>query len=169
MTNFSLLIFTAVAVSIDSFVVGFGVSLDKKSNLSLPSAVAIATLLLCIATSLLGAILQKYLADYVDYLSALLLLWLALESLFEKEGLQPLNNLSLKECFAVGFTVGLDGAVANLTLYLDNFGLIAPLVITVAHFVAVLLGQNLASKLQLAKTNKLSAFTLVALALTKLL
>ncbi len=168
MTYFSLLIFTAIAVSIDSFVVGFGVCLDKKSDLSLPAIVAIATLLLCGISTIVGAVLQKYLNNYVDQLSALLLFCLGVGNLNKSDEFCTLQSLTTKECWAIGFTVGLDGAVANLSLALHNFGLLAPMTITIGHFVAVLLGQKLASKVQIEQANRLSAFTLIALALFKL-
>lgn len=169
MTKIWLLVTSAVAVSVDSFVVGFGVCLDKKSDARLPCAVGFATLLLCLATTVLGKILQTYVENCVKYLSAMLLFWLAVGSLRKEKSILLLRDLSLRECLSIGFTVGLDGAVANLTLVSLNLGIITPMVIAVAHLVAVAIGQNLASKMQINHAEKFSAVTLFALALLKLM
>lgn len=168
MKNVWVLVASAVAVSVDSFVVGFGVSLDKKGDARLPCAVGFATLLLCIATSLLGRFLQTYLQNCVKYLSAVLLFCLAVGSLKSHNQVLLRRSLSLKQCLSIGFTVGLDGAVANLTLVSLNLGIITPMVIALFHLVAVAIGQRLASKMQMDHAEKLSAVTLFALALLKL-
>ncbi len=168
MTNVWVLIASAVAVSVDSFVVGFGISLDKKSDTRLPCSVGFATLMLCLVTTVLGKFLQTYWQNCVKYLSSILLFCLAVGSLRNSNETLLLRNLSLKQCLSIGFTVGLDGAVANLTLVPLNLGIITPMAIAVAHLIAVAIGQKLASNVKIDNANKLSAFTLVTLAILKL-
>lgn len=169
MTNVWMLIASAVAVSVDSFVVGFGISLDKKSDVRLPCSVGFATLLLCLATTIWGRFLQTYLQNYVKYLSSMLLFSLAVSSLRKNNETLLLQKLSLKQCLSIGFTVGLDGAVANLTLVSLNLGIITPMAIAVAHLIAVAIGQKMANKIKMNHAERLSACTLFALALLKLI
>ena len=159
---------TAIIVSLDSFVAGFSLSLNKKANLTLPSAVALITLLLCLVTTLVGSFLEKYLGKNVDYFGAALLALLAIISLVRKdEENTSLKTVTLTESCTIGFAVGMDAAVANLSL--TGVGLIAPLVFAVTHFFTVLLGQVLAKKVQLEHTNILTAAVLFVLAITKII
>lgn len=160
---------TAIIVSLDSFVAGFSLSLNKKANLALPSAVALITLLLCLVTSFVGSFLEKYLGKYVDYFGAAILALLAVVSLVKKDDENiNLQTVTLAESCAIGFAVGVDAAVANLSLAASGIGLIAPLVFGVTHFFTVLLGQLLAKKVKLNHTNVFTAVILFALAIVKI-
>ena len=161
---------TAIIVSLDSFVAGFSLSLNKKANLMLPSAVALITLLLCLATTFVGSILEKYLGKNVDYFGAALLLLLAVLSLVRKdEATTNLQSVTLTESLAIGVAVGMDAAVANLSLSVSGVGVIAPLVFAVTHFFTVLLGQILARKVKFEHTNVLSGVILFALGVMKII
>ena len=161
---------TAIIVSLDSFVAGFSLSLNKKANLMLPSAVALITLLLCLVTTLVGTFLERYLGKYVDYFGAAILVLLAVMSLVKKdEETTSLQSVTLAESCAIGVAVGMDAAVANLSLAVNGVGLLAPLVFAVTHFFTVLLGQILAKKVQLKHTNVFSAVILFVLAVTKII
>lgn len=170
MKNLLTIGITAVIVSLDSFVAGFTLSLNKKANLMLPSAVALITLLLCLATTLIGTLLQGYLGRVVDYFGAGLLALLALISLVkDDEGEQAnLSAVTLPESLTIGVAVGMDAAVANLSLSLLGVGLLAPVVFSITHFFTVLLGQVLAKKVKLEHTNIFSAVILLLLAISKM-
>ena len=171
MKNLLTIAVTAVIVSLDSFVAGFSLSLNKKANLLLPSAVALITLILCLATTLIGELLQGYLGKVVDYFGAALLALLALVSLIKEDDGQQANlsTVTLRESLTIGVAVGMDAAVANLSLALLGVGLIAPIVFAVTHFFTVLLGQVLARKVKLAHTNIFSAVILLVLAISKMI
>lgn len=165
---FLTLAVTSLIVSLDSFIAGFSVSLNKRQNTTLPAVVALVTLIMCIATTLVGNALQGVLDEYVDAFSAAILITLAVVSLFKQDDDEVnLQRLSLYECIAMGVAVGLDASIANLSLAVDGYGLIAPIVFAVTHFFTVLLGQLLASKVTLPKTNVFSAAVLFVLAVTK--
>ena len=170
MKNLLTIAVTAVIVSLDSFVAGFSLSLNKKANLVLPSAVALITLLLCVTTTIVGEVLQAYLDKTIDYFGAALLALLALMSLIkEEEGEQAnLSTVTLSESMTIGVAVGMDAAVANLSLALLGVGLLAPIVFAITHFFTVLLGQVLARKIKLKHTNILSATILLVLAISKM-
>ena len=170
MKNLLTLALTAVIVSLDSFVAGFSLSLNKKANLTLPSAVALVTLVLCLLTTLLGELLQGYLGKVVDYFGAGLLALLALLNLIkDDDGEQAkLDTVTLTESMTIGAAVGMDAAVANLSLSLAGVGLLAPIVFAITHFFTVLLGQTLACKVKLDHTNIFSAVILLVLAISKM-
>ena len=171
MKNLLTIAVTAVIVSLDSFVAGFSLSLNKKANLMLPSAVALITLLLCLATTLIGEMLGAYLGKVVDYFGAGLLALLALVSLVKGDEKEQANlsEVSLSESLTIGVAVGMDAAVANLSLALLGIGLLAPIVFAVTHFFTVLLGQSLARKVKLQHTNIFSAVILLVLAVSKMI
>ena len=170
MKNLLTIAITAIIVSLDSFVAGFSLSLNKKANLLLPSAVALITLLLCVVTTLVGELIQGYLGKVVDYFGAALLALLALINLVkdDDESKTNLATVTARESLLIGVAVGMDAAVANLSLALLGVGLLAPLVFAVTHFVTVMLGQLLARKVQLQHTNVLAAVILLALAISKM-
>ena len=170
---------TAVIVSLDSFVAGFSVSLNRKANPTLPSAVALITLLLCLLTSVIGRFLSDYIEQYVNYVAATLLGILALFNLFKKDEDESarLKSVTLYESLTIGVSVGMDAAIANLSLSLDSgasltvFGvsLLAPIIFAVTHYFTVFLGQFLAQKVELKYSNYFSAAILLALAISKLI
>ena len=171
MKNLLTIAVTAIIVSLDSFVAGFSMSLNKKANLTLPSAVALVTLILCLLTTLLGELLQGYLGKAIDYFGAGLLALLALINLVKKdEGEQAkLNTVALTESMTIGVAVGMDAAVANLSLAMLGVGLVAPIVFAITHFFTVLLGQHLAHKVKLEHTNIFAAVILLVLAISKMI
>lgn len=170
MKNILTIAVTAVIVSLDSLVAGFSLSLNKKANLVLPSAVAMITLVMCLFTTLVGELLHDYMGKAVDYFGAGLLSMLALINLTKDDEVEQvtLSTVTLTESLVIGVAVGMDAAVANLSLTLLGGGLLAPIVFAVTHFFTVLLGQVLARKVQLRHTNIFAAVILLALAISKM-
>ena len=161
---------TAVIVSLDRFVAGFSVSLNRKANTTLPASVALITLLLCLLTSLVGSYLSQRVEQFVNYLAAALLALLALFNLRkDEEDETRLNSVSLGQSLAIGMSVGMDAAIANLSLSLNGVGLIAPIVFAVTHYFTVLLGQILAQRVEMKYSNYFSAAILFTLAVSKLI
>jgi len=159
---------TALIVSLDSFVAGFSISLNKRKNIVLPAVVALVTLLMCLVTSFVGYALQGVLDEYVNVFSAAILITLATINLFKKEdGNINMQTPTLSECVAIGIAVGMDASVANLSLAIEGYGIIAPIVFAVMHYFTVLFGQLIAGKIELKNTNILSAVILYVLAAVK--
>ena len=170
MKNILIVAITALVVSLDSFMAGFSLSLNKKANQTLPCAVAVVTLLLCLVTTFIKKVLEQYIEQIANYFGAALLIFLAVINLVKRD--EPNNKLSavtLGESLTIGVAVGMDAAVANLTLATDSFELIVPLVFAVTHYFTVFLGQRLATKVQLSHTNVFSAVILIVLAITKVI
>ena len=163
-----LLMITAVIVSLDSFVAGFSVSLNKRRNMTLPATVALITLVLCLVTTFVGNALAGLLDDYVNYLSAAILVVLAGFNLFKKDdGNVSMQSLTISECMAMGVAVGMDASVANLSLAVDGYGVTAPIIFAVTHYFTVLLGQKLADKIKIPYCNVFSAVVLLVLSAIK--
>lgn len=160
---------TAIVVSLDSFMAGFSLSLNKKSSPTLPAAVALITLLMCLATSFVAKVLSTLDSRAVNYFGAVLLLSLAVVCLFRSDSnTTSLTPVTLTESLTIGVAVGMDAAIANLSLAGDGLEVIAPIVFAVTHYLTVALGQVLAKKVILSHTNVVSAVMLLAIAVTKL-
>ena len=161
---------TAIVVSLDSFLAGFSMSLNKRPNTVLPSAVALITLLMCIASSFVGTLLSKYAQRATDYFGAALLFVLALTALLRKEESRfVLSEVTLIESLTIGVAVGMDAAIANFSFAGQGLQWITPIVFAATHYFAVALGQILAKKVYLQRTNVFSAIVLALLGVTKLL
>lgn len=170
MNNLLIKFFTAFVVSLDSFVVGFTLSLNKRDD-NLPISVAFATLTLCIVTTILGAVIQDVVSEKtVNLIGAMLLIVIAVNNLFDCKYEQiSIRKKSLFQSIMVGFAVALDAGIANLSLSLNETNVLAPLLFTAFHYVTVLLGQKLACNVSLRHANVISAVALVVLAISKLL
>ena len=167
--NVLMVAITSVVVSLDSFMAGFSLSLNKKSNVLLPLTVAVVTLLLCLATTLIGVALANVLEKFVNYFGAALLLLLAAMSLFRREETtSKLTSVTLGDSLAIGVAVGMDAAIANLTFVGIGVELIAPIVFAATHYCTVFAGQKLATKIQLRHTNLFCAAILLVLAISKI-
>lgn len=170
MQKLLLLATTAVIVSLDSFVAGFSISLNKKQSLTLPATVALVTLILCLLTTFIGNALKGLLDAYVDVFSATVLVILALYNLLKEDtdeaNIQP---LTLTECVTIGVAVGTDAGVANLSLAVNGYGIVAPVFFAVTHYFTVFLGQKLAGKITMPYCNYFSAAVLFALAAIRLI
>lgn len=161
---------TAIVVSLDSFMAGFSLSLNKRATTVLPSAVALITLLMCMATSAIGKALSAFAEQYVNVLGAVLLLALAMLALFRtEEAHASLTAVSIGESVTIGVAVGMDAAIANLGFAGQGLEWVTPIVFAVTHYITVALGQVLAKKVRLRHANVFSAVILAVVAITKLL
>lgn len=164
--NVFLVLATSVTVSIDSFFVGFSVSLGKRDN-SLPVTVAAVTYVMCILASLLG---QK-LALHGDgrYFGATILLLLGVFNLLKQD--EPVRTASVLNNLMTAASVGVDGATAALALTIQNEGdvLFTPLLFAATHFFATFAGQTLAQNTRARHGNVWAAIFLFAIAAMKFL
>lgn len=168
MSRLLTLILTSIVVSLDSFVAGFSLSLNKRQNAMLPAVVALVTLVMCLVTTFLGYALKDILNSYVDIFGAIILVTLAIVNLLKtEEDSINMQSFTFRECLAVGIAVGLDASVANLSLAVAGYGIVAPIVFAVTHYFTVFAGQKLAGRLVIPNTNVFSAVVLIALAIMK--
>lgn len=152
------LILTALTVSIDSFVCGFSLSYLSKKKLPIVLGIAISVFIMCAITNYSTAFFSKYLNEQTSSLGGLILIAIGLYNLIKgkddkEKDLSKLQNSNhmLKEIIAVGFAVGLDGAVANLSLALMGINFFyVPITIALMHAIMIWLG-ILISQTSLAK------------------
>lgn len=172
MDFFVFLILTAFAVSIDSMVAGFAVGLKTKKTWFFAFVVAVATLLLCLLTTLLTTLIQQKHNLVFNFAGSLFLVITGIANFVKKQENTP-DNLCFKQYVALGFAVGLDAGIANLSLCLLGYSqLWIPFVFAFMHFATVSFGAKIANtKLtkNIKHTNKISGIILICLGIFKLL
>lgn len=158
---------TALAVSLDSMLAGFAVGLKTKFTLKFSAIVAVATLTICCVAMWLGVLIDGFLGEYVHLIGAVFLTAIGVFNFFKKCDGAPSQKLDFKESLALGFAVGLDAGVANLSICLMGYtSYLIPLFFAVMHFAMVSLGFLLAGlppTRKLKHTNKIAGATLFAL------
>lgn len=157
---------TALTVSVDALIVGYSVSLATQRNFALPLTVAVITYFMCLAASIAGTLLQGFLKNYVRYIGGVILVGLGLSALRKKS--ETTQNSNFAQCLLTGFGVGVDGAIANLTLVESVADIIfVPALFAITHFVAIYVGQSLAQNTKIEKANIFSAIMFFVLAAVK--
>lgn len=148
-TNFMYILTTAIGVSLDSFFAGFAMGVKHGKGWALPICTAIATAIMCIITSLIGAMLNNYVEqEWLNIVGAVILLCVGLYNLISAK--QQSDNTTqrsyIKQAIIVGIAVALDASIACMSLTMMDF---SPYVITplfaITHFATVALGQYFAT------------------------
>lgn len=136
------LFITALTVSIDSFVCGFSLSFGGKKNFLIVPIIASVVFFMCLCTNYLALILLPYLTEKVASLGGLILVGVGIYNLLKKEtDLSQNKDGTVKQSLLTGFAVGLDGALANLSLSIMGINAFyVPVVIAVMHAVMITLG-----------------------------
>ena len=147
------LILTALTVSIDSFVCGFSLSFVSKKKLPIILTIALTVLFMCFITNYAPIFFSKYLTENTTFLGGAILVSIGtynfIKSFYFSE--QKTTANSNGQILLTGVAVGLDGALANLSLSLMNInGFYVPVIIALMHAIMVWLGIIL-SQTKLAK------------------
>ncbi len=160
---------TAITVSLDSFIVGFSLSLNQRKNFVLPLTVALVTYLMCLLVGLAGYILQDYLQNYVNYIGGTIMLCLGIANLIKKS--EEPKSANFLQCLSIGISVGLDGATAMLSVTLQNVSdiILVPIIFATTHYFAVFVGQHLARNIKITYTNIIASIMFFLLAAVKFL
>ena len=165
-------IFTAVCVSVDSFIAGFTLSINKRKSITLPLTVTLVTLCMCLAAGIAATLVAGALSEWGSYFGAGILICLGIANLFRHSDEGSLNSVTFAQCFMIGFGVGLDGAAATLSMVLQGMGdaFTISIIVAVTHFFTVYLGQLLATRnVPSQHTNIFAAVIFFVLAAMKLL
>ncbi|MEG1706043.1 MAG: manganese efflux pump [Clostridia bacterium] len=159
---------TAIAVSIDSLIAGFGLSLRQKRNIWLPLIVAIVTFILCSISFFLGETLSNIASEnLVNIIGAGMLIVCGLKNLFGSSNSENISNFLQAIC--VGIAVGFDASIAEISLVLLGYTSFAiPIFFALLHFFTVYAGSVLSSIVKIKNTNVFSCVTLISLGLFKL-
>ncbi len=140
------LIITAFTVSIDSFVCGFSLSLKGGKKLPIICGIALTVFIMCLITNYATALLAGKISERTASLGGIILIGVGIFNLIKKDdNNKNLNRGILKEALITGFAVGLDGAIANLSLSLMGLNAFyVPVTIAVMHALTISLGVILA-------------------------
>lgn len=130
---------------------------------------------MCTITNYSVAFFIDKLSEKTTSLGGLILMGIGVYNLFKKDRPNALTpkGFSFKQTFLVGFAVGLDGAMANLSLAMMGINqFFVPITIAVFHAVAIALGITLSQcpiAKKLAKIEMISPVILILLGGYKLL
>lgn len=168
------LFITALTVSIDSFACGFSLSFGSRKKFLIVPIIALVVLAMCMVTNYLALVLSPILTEKTASLGGLLLVGIGIYNLFKKEKNPSQSKGGLiKQSVIAGVAVGLDGALANLSLSIMGMNAFyVPIVIAVMHAVMIALGILLAETPVAKKCGKLSFLppaVLIALGIYKFL
>ncbi len=168
------LFITALTVSIDSFVCGFSLSFSGGKKFLIVPIIALVVLVMCVFTNYLALILSPFLTEKTASLGGLILVGVGFYNLVkkEKDPSQSKGGL-IKQSLIAGFAVGLDGALANLSLSIMGINAFyVPIVIAVMHAIMIAIGITLSETPVIKKCGKfgfLPPAILIALGIYKFL
>lgn len=136
------LLLTAFTVSIDSFVCGFSLSLSGGKKIPIILGIAFTVFLMCFITNYATMFFSDKISEKTACLGGFILIGIGAYNLLKKEKRQPVKKHgSLKLSLITGFAVGLDGALANLSLSLMGINAFyVPITIAVIHAIMIALG-----------------------------
>lgn len=136
------LLITAFTVSVDSFVCGFSLSFSGKNKFWIVPVIATTVFIMCLFTNYFAKIFSSFLNERIASLGGLILIGVGIYNLLtcEKEAKQ-LKYSNFKQVLFTGFAVGLDGAIANLSLSIIGLNhFYVPVIIAVMHAFTITLG-----------------------------
>ncbi len=144
------LLLTAFTVSIDSFVCGFSLACTVKKKTPIVCIIALTVFVMCLFTNYLAVFFADKLNEKTASLGGLILVLIGLYNLFKKNEQSVVKN-NFYQNTIVGFAVGLDGALANLSLSIMGINAFyVPVIIAVMHALMIALGISL-SEVKLSK------------------
>ncbi len=167
------LLITALTVSIDSFICGFSFALKSTKKSFIVLLITLTVFAMCIITNYLATVLYCYLTEKTASLSGIILIGIGIYNLLKKEDDNENPCCSIKQILVAGFAVGIDGALANLSLSIMGYSAFyVPVIIAVMHgimiSIGILLSQTKISK-KLAKIKFVAPLILIGLGIYKLI
>lgn len=152
------LLLTAFTVSIDSFVCGFSLAFKKGSKIPIIIGIALTVFIMCLITNYATAFFADYLSEKTASLGGLILIGVGIYNLVKKDSPETKGSGGIiKQSIISGFAVGLDGALANLSLSLMGINAFyVPLTIALMHAVTITLGVLLSKTAIAEKMGKIS-------------
>ena len=142
------LIITALTVSIDSFVCGFSLSFNSKRKLPLIVIIALTVFIMCAIVNYSTQLFANKISEKTASFGGLILICVGLYNIIKNKR-EPLKTTSprglISQSVLTGFAVGLDGALANLSLSLMGINqFYVPITIAIMHALMIGLGICLA-------------------------
>lgn len=152
------LLLTALTVSIDSFVCGFSLSLKCKRKLPIILGITLTVFLMCLLTNYLTAFFAQKITEKTACAGGLILIAVGIYNLLKKndDNINHENLSAVKLSLVTGFAVGLDGALANLSLSLMGLNAFyVPVIIAIMHAIMISLGVILSNTNLIGKLAKI--------------
>ncbi len=151
------LLITALTVSIDSFVCGFSLSFNSGKKPLIVLGIALTVFAMCLLTNYMTVFFADKITERTACLGGLILIGVGIFNLVKKEhNFSSAEKSAVKQIFISGFAVGLDGALANLSLSLMGINAFyVPVVIALMHAVTISLGILLAQVPFIKKIGKI--------------
>lgn len=140
------LILTALTVSIDSLVCGFSLALVCKKKLYVILGVALTVFVMCLITNYAPVAFENKISEKTTGFGGLVLILVGVYNILKgKNDASIKENSPLPQSLLTGFAVGIDGAIANLSLSLMGMNAFyVPVIIAVMHALAIFIGTILA-------------------------
>ncbi len=165
------LFITAFTVSIDSLICGFSLSLGKGKKLPFVIGISLTVLVMCLITNYGALLFKDYLNEKSTIIGGIILVLVGIYNLtYGKK--QVSNKSAFVQSFITGFAVGIDGALANLSLSLMGINAFyVPPFIALMHAVMIYVGSTLSqSKIskKIFKLDFLPPLILILLGLIKI-
>lgn len=150
------LLLTALTVSIDSFFCGFSLAFLGGKKRFIVLGITVTVFLMSLFTNYTATLLSDSLSEKTASLGGIILIFVGIYNLVKKDSLKIDGSKSIiKQSFITGFAVGLDGALANLSLAIMGINAFyVPLTIALMHGVMITFGILLAKTKLVAKINK---------------
>ena len=168
------LILTALTVSIDSFLCGFSLSINNNKKFTLVGTITLIVFIMCLITNYGAILLQNILTEKTTSFGGLVLIGIGIYNLLKPNDNTSISNKNfIIQSISAGFAVGLDGAIANLSLSLMGINTLqVPLTIAVCHglmlFLSVILAKTKIAQ-KIGKLNFVAPIILICLGLYKAL
>ncbi len=141
----SFLIITALTVSIDSFICGFSLSFSSRKKYPIVIIIALTVFAMCLVSNYLTILLKNYITEQTASLGGIILICVGAFNLAKsfkaKNNKVYTDKFSFYKIFLIGLAVGLDGALANLSLALMSINeFYVPITIAITHAIMIWLG-----------------------------
>lgn len=149
------LILTAITVSIDSFFCGFSLALKNDKKIPVVLGIVTTVFIMCLITNYSAVLLSPYLTEKTASLGGIILIFVGIYNFFKKNEEISDDKSVFYQSLIVGFAVGLDGALANLSLAIMGMNqFFVPLLIAFTHGITITIGILLARTKFVAGLNK---------------
>lgn len=153
MTYYILL--TALTVSLDSFFCGFSLSNKKNNKAVIVLTIAITVLIMCLIANYSTFLFAHLLTEKTASLGGIILIAVGLFNLIKKDNDTANIGVTFRDSLLTGIAVGLDGALANLSLAMMGINsLYVPVLIAFCHAITIYLGIILSNSIFANKIRK---------------
>lgn len=165
---------TAASVSLDSVVAGASVGADGGKNKQRTIlAVMAAVTFLCLAFAMLGPFLGRAFGGGAAKAGGFLLVAAAFAGLSPQKKtpvfVRKRGDLTYLKAVAIGLGIGVDGALASLSLAVSGYGLTGAAAVILFHYIFIELGAALSQKAKILRGSAVPRLLLFALGASKIL